>query len=100
MLKGCVVGTKKRVLTLRKVRLGPSASGWDFMEGSSEEGGVLAAPAVPLKSWEEEILCLACSSCLLRGAVGRDPWGNSQPGGAVEGADGGCRSSEAACELR
>lgn len=23
MLKGCVVGTKKRVLTLRKVRLGP-----------------------------------------------------------------------------
>ena len=28
MLKGCVVGTKKRVLTLRKVRLGPLPGGW------------------------------------------------------------------------
>ena len=62
MLKGCVVGTKKRVLTLRKVRL--EEGRLSSVRGVGRESGERLL-LLTLKSREEGSLCLAWPSCLL-----------------------------------
>ena len=74
MLKGCVVGTKKRVLTLRKVRRALPGHGGASVEGGSKaadaggrgkEGEGVGSPfTLALKSWNEEIPSLALLGCL------------------------------------